>query len=420
MQRSIGWTGWGAILALSVALLAIYVASPVRTSYDSRWSIHTAMSLLRGQWGELGAYRPILAREHGYGIQEWSDGPRTIYPVGVSILAAPVVAVAAWLDPTLEQGLATRVPDKLERVIASMTAAGSAALFCAMLLRRFGSWATALAGTVAFGLGSPMWSTASRALWQHGPMILFVLAAMALLLRGQDRPASVKWAGAALAAAYLMRPAAAIPVLVFTAFVAWRHRACLPGYLACAAVVGLPWLAFNWLTMGWILPPYYLVATGGDGPAADGLAGVLVSPGRGLFVYAPVLLLAPWGFVLAWTTERACRPLHLAFAACALGGIAVVAQWPIWWGGHCYGPRLLSDVLPYFGFYAGYALHRMLHAGWAPAASAAALIAASLAMNAPGALNGGTLRWNAVPDDVDRNPGRLWDWRSPPFLAPRG
>ena len=33
-------------------LLAIYVLSPINTSGDSRWSLHTAMSLVRGHAGE--------------------------------------------------------------------------------------------------------------------------------------------------------------------------------------------------------------------------------------------------------------------------------------------------------------------------------------------------------------------------------
>lgn len=34
-------------------LLAIYVLSPINTSGDSRWSLHTAMSLVRGHAGDL-------------------------------------------------------------------------------------------------------------------------------------------------------------------------------------------------------------------------------------------------------------------------------------------------------------------------------------------------------------------------------
>ena len=39
--------------AIFAGLLTIYALSPIRTPYDSRWSIHTAASLLAGNWGEL-------------------------------------------------------------------------------------------------------------------------------------------------------------------------------------------------------------------------------------------------------------------------------------------------------------------------------------------------------------------------------
>ena len=288
-----------------------------------------------------------------------------------------------------------------------------------MLLRRFGSWATALLGTLAFALGSPIWSTATRALWQHGPMILFVLIAMALLLR--DRAGAAKWAGAALAAAYLMRPTAAIPVLLLSGYVAWRWpraAAGIPGLRGgggCA--VARVQLGDHRVAAAALLPGRHRRVRP---RRRTGWPGCCSAQGRGLIVYVPVLLLAPWGFWLAWTAERAMRPLHLAFALCAVGGIAVVAQWPVWWGGHCYGPRLLSDVLPFLAFYTAYALHRMLHAGWAPALLAAQLVAAGIGMNAPGALNEAALRWNVIPGNIDQNPARLWDWRAPPFLAARG
>ena len=46
-RRGAAWS-----LAIFAVLLAIYALSTVRTSYDSRWSLHTAMSLVRGHGGD--------------------------------------------------------------------------------------------------------------------------------------------------------------------------------------------------------------------------------------------------------------------------------------------------------------------------------------------------------------------------------
>ena len=77
-------------------LLAIYVLSPINTSGDSRWSLHTAMSLVRGHAGDLTEYTPALQRNGFYAIRYVDGRPRTYFPIGVSILAVPAVTIA-WL-----------------------------------------------------------------------------------------------------------------------------------------------------------------------------------------------------------------------------------------------------------------------------------------------------------------------------------
>ena len=48
---------------LFAVLLTIFYASPVRTPFDSRWAVHTAMSLARGHWGDPAEYTPIIEKE---------------------------------------------------------------------------------------------------------------------------------------------------------------------------------------------------------------------------------------------------------------------------------------------------------------------------------------------------------------------
>jgi hypothetical protein len=46
------------------------------------------------------------------------------------------------------------------------------------------------------------------------------------------------------------------------------------------------------------------------------------------------------------------------------------------------------------------------------------LCVASIAMNAVGAWSFEADRWNVTPDNINRDPARLWSWRRPQFLAP--
>ena len=52
-------------------------------------------------------------------------------------------------------------------------------------------------------------------------------------------------------------------------------------------------VAFSWYEFGELLPPYYRLGLEGGAFSAEALAGLLVSPSRGLLLFSP-LLLAAW------------------------------------------------------------------------------------------------------------------------------
>src|SRR6185503_7344133 len=93
----------------------------------------------------------------------------------------------------------------------------------------------------------------------------------------------------------------------------------------------------------------------------------------------------------------------------------------IWWGGFSYGPRFLSDMLPYFMYFLLPVVAWVQQfEGARRRVVAGGLVATSLVsvfVHAQGALNPRATLWNVNPDDINKNPIRLWDWRHPPFLA---
>lgn len=77
---------------------------------------------------------------------------------------------------------------------------------------------------------------------------------------------------------------------------------------------------------------------------AQGLYGLLISPGKGLIEYAPLTLLAPLGALALWARRRA---LVALLSALALIVLVVHANILIrWLGGWSWGPRFLMPVLP--------------------------------------------------------------------------
>jgi hypothetical protein len=160
------------------------------------------------------------------------------------------------------------------------------------------------------------------------------------------------------------------------------------------------------------------------GPFWTGLAGLLLSPSRGL------LFFAPWLFLGAATLARPSSPWHRACGAAALPILLLHAAFPHWWAGWSYGPRYLTDAAPFLAVLAAPALVDLWRARAArPAgpALAVALVAASIGAQAVGAFCFRSDVWNEKPLDVDEHPERCFELSGSQVpvtlaagLAPRG
>ncbi len=166
--------------------------------------------------------------------------------------------------------------------------------------------------------------------------------------------------GLATGWAVMTRGATAVICLPLLVAVALEHRAGLARWL--------PWLLLGGLPFAVLLGMDNLAHTGaihrfpftaqaaeisgrmaGQGAGAFagnpvlGLAGLLFSPSRGLLIYSPFLLLAVPG---AWRAWRSRDGLRVAIAVGALVTLGMNSLYTDWWGGSCWGPRRLMDLLP--------------------------------------------------------------------------
>lgn len=152
------------------------------------------------------------------------------------------------------------------------------------------------------------------------------------------------------------------PVLVaplYLPFAPWlRHSS--PGFLLAIARIAekaaahvrafAPLLAVTALAAGYNLTAFGRI-TGGYAPEFGrhplaALASILVSPGRGLLVYTPAALFALLAFApIARDSLARHRPIAFAGGIFSLLQLASMAIWPVWWGGYCWGPRLLTEIL---------------------------------------------------------------------------
>jgi hypothetical protein len=101
---------------------------------------------------------------------------------------------------------------------------------------------------------------------------------------------------------------------------------------------------YNWLRFGSPLTTGYHPQERFATPFFEGIYGLTLSPGKGIFWYNPTLFVA----LIAWPALfRRHRAEALLVAAIVLGNLAFYAPWYLWWAGHAWGPRFLVTILPF-------------------------------------------------------------------------
>lgn len=263
----------------------------------------------------------------------------SIYPVLPPLLASPVFAAARLGFALDETGCA--LAGKLAASLMSAIAAGL--VFVAAARRWPGEGAVA---AWTFALGTSVWST-SQALWQHPAAVACLAWAIVWMLKAEDAGGEA-WAGRAglpLSLAAAARHADALLVAALCLGIAARWPRRLPWLVlwACPAVAFV--LGYQWLAFGSPLSHGFSGSLGRfSEPWGVGQLGLLVSPGKGLFVFTPAALVAIVGLVVA--ARRGEAWLAASLGAGAVAHWLLLGRWSEWHGGECFGPRMLTDVLP--------------------------------------------------------------------------
>jgi hypothetical protein len=351
-----------------------------------------------GRWAAFGPGTPYFVRPGPAG------GWFSSYPAGMEVFAGPAVVLGAAAGCDLADDA---VLLWIEKLTAAAMTGGSLGLFFLVAVR-VGPPAAAFAVVWLLATGSVFTTTLGMLLWQQGGVVFWSLVVLLIEFAGGRR-----WVVQGVACGLMLacRPSAVTFLLPFGLWVLARDRR--RGLLvpAVAALAYLPWAVLYQSLYGSPLGPTAVQAAADWSPLAH-FAGVLVSPGRGLLVYQPLLWLLP-----IWAACRgpAGGPWGWpAFALLTAGcHLALVSSWPVWWGGACYGSRLAAEAVPPLALLAVRPVAWLLTVRGGPAV----LVAVGLlgaAVHAPCAAYQAWV-WNVIPAPVDQHPERLWDWSDAPF-----
>ena len=424
---------------------AVFLFSPVRHIEDSRFSMFLSEHLLshRSFSFDRRAFPSIPPKEDGEILAQGKNIPYQLelvsgkfyywYPPGTSILSMPYIAAmnAIGVSATDRNGVYDEKGETtLQAGLAALLMAGLALItFCtSRLLLSFG-WGVLIALATAFG--TQIWSTASRGMWSDTWGVFILSFVIWQLLRAETKQIRHRplLLATCLSWLYFLRPTSSIPIIAITVYVFLYHRSVFLSF----ALTGCLWLAafvsYSQHYFGQSLPSYYRAYQFTFATFWEGMAGTLISPSRGLLIYVPVVAFVVYLLLRYWSSCILQRFAILG-AVVVIVHLVLIFGYAAWHGGHSYGPRYTTAIVPWFALLGILAVKARLE--WRDAnprkdstvrwraewSLGAVLLLVSITFNGVGGISPHSIWWNGFPANVDTNHERLWDWKDPQFFRP--
>jgi hypothetical protein len=430
-------------ISILVFVLVLFLFSRVHQLADSNYSMLLSQSLLHHHSFTLDEYNlprlePTQQRFHvsvgpAYQLEYIDNHIYYFWPPGTSILSLPFVALMNVVGISATNADGTYNPRgeiTIQAALAALLMALLASIFyfTSRLLLSPG-WSALLA--LSGALGTQVWSTASRALWSE-TWGIFLIGIVVLMIVAQEvgryslRPSLL---ATLLAWSYFVRPTFCVPIIAVTIYLLLYYRRIFLPYAAVGAAWLAVFVAYSWYHFHQLLPNYFLVYQHlGVDALPMAFLGNLISPSRGLLVFVPVLFLIAYLLIRYWT-QVPLKKLAVISLLVVLIHLIIVSSITPWYGGHCFGPRYTTGVVPWL-----FLLGLLAMKGWrtahdkasqhsagfrrrAEASGGVLLLLLSVTINSLGATEHATWLWNVRPVNVDLQPDRVWDWRHPQFLA---
>jgi hypothetical protein len=203
--------------------------------------------------------------------------------------------------------------------------------------------------TALFAIGTPLIHYALVDFSEPGVALMVILALLGIEAVEKGSSAAAVGVGAAVGVAALFRADSWLLVAPpITVALWWLGGRSLRVLVLAAVGVAPPaalWMAYNAARFDAPFTSGYGNQTF-DNPLLEGLYGLTLSPGRGLFIYVPLVAL---GIALVPRLEGSARVFGIVAVSMLALRLLLYSRWWSWYGGGSWGPRFMVPMLPAFG-----------------------------------------------------------------------
>src|SRR3989344_1622177 len=219
--------------------------------------------------------------------------------------------------------------------------------------------------TFIFLFATINFATISQALWQHGPLQLFMLLYIymfaEILFKKNDIPDFKKafMGGIFMGISILSRPTAIlslmilIPLIVYLTFKIYSKKDLLKFSVFLFSGLILCFLFFIWYNNNYFLSienQGYFNQLGRSwlSKFPEGFLGMWISPSKGLLIYSPVFIFSIVGaFIVIKRKNFKEDSFYIVSILIVLLHTLIVGRWKHWYGGWSFGYRMSADIIPF-------------------------------------------------------------------------
>lgn len=433
----------GLSLLIVLFIFFCHYKSQVFTSFDSRYSIHVAESLIKN--GDINLDEYEFSKNTGdYALFQHRGHVYSVYPILPSIIALPVVAILGKIN--IERKLFLKI---CEKTTASFMVALTSLILFHMVMLVSGNLKVSFLLLICFAFSTTAWSIASRALWSHGPSMLLVSLILYILLVSEkkNKPDLIPLTGILAGLAYMARPGNAAMGILLSIYVFVKFRQQFWRFISGGICVAIIFVCFNQLFYELVFQPYYtfpiginrellspwlLKVTVPNPDMTEAVWGNLISPNRGLFVFSPVFFFCFFGIYLK-IKNKTFQSIDCLLVCLFIFHLLIISKTlKYWWGGYSFGPRYFTDILPIFIYF----LIPAVIESWGKYNPVLRnkiyflvfflFLSAGIFIHWQGATNEAVWKWNSreevkdwingTDDHIDWHPERVWDFHDLQFL----